>query len=406
LPPSDRIRESLAASDVAGRDAWLRFAPAWHAVTGGLAATTAVLLFIDDSLSTVARYCALGLTAAILIWYALVGRLGLLREGSRAGLAYILVAAPLTVGLFAVAPVGSLMLFALYPHIWAMLVVRWAVVATVVVVVGVGVIAGLQVPALGSVVATVLVMGAVSLVVALPLGFWIARIISQSRQRAELVAELNATRAELAAVSHQAGVLAERERLAREIHDTLAQGFTSVLLLLDAADAAFDTDATAARRHVDGARVTARENLAEARALVAALTPPDLTETSLPEALRRIVERADSTLGPAVDLTVTGAPYGLPAEHEVALLRSAQEAITNARRHSGARAATVTLDYAPGEVTLQVRDDGRGFDPETPSDNGYGLAGMRARVGGIGGTMALLAAPGHGVAITVTVPVG
>ena len=396
---------TAASSDLAGRDEWLRFTPAWHVAMVGLGSATAVLLVIDDSLSTMARYAAIGLTATIIAWYAFVGRHGFRHALPWVGPAYVLVVAPLTVGLFAAAPVGSLMLFALYPHIWVMLPARWAVVMTAAVVSGVGVVSGLRYPVQGSVMGTVLVVGAVSLVVGLPLGLWIARIIGQSRQRAELLAELDATRAELATVSHAAGVLAERERLAREIHDTLAQGFTSVLLLLDAADSVLETDA-AARRHVEAARVTARDNLAEARALVASFTPPDLTHTSLPQALQRLVERADGELGPRVSLVVLGSPSGLPAEHEVALLRCAQEALTNVRRHSGAQLATVSLAYGKLDVTLQVCDDGRGFDPDAMAEPGYGLAGMRARVGAIGGTMSVIAVAGQGVTVLVTLPIG
>jgi len=236
------------------------------------------------------------------------------------------------------------------------------------------------------------------------LGLWIARIIRQSRQRADLLAELAATRSELAAVSREAGVLAERERLAGEIHDTLTQGFTSVLLMLEAVDSTLASDPEAARKHLDRARQTARDNLAEARALVGALTPPDLTRTSLPEALRRLVARADGEDGLRAVLAVTGEPRGLPAEHEVTLLRATQEALTNVRRHAGAGRVDVTLAYGPGRVTLTVRDDGRGFDPAVPAPDGYGLAAMRLRAGRIGGVVAVDTAPGTGVAVRLDVP--
>jgi len=270
----------------------------------------------------------------------------------------------------------------------------------------------------------VFVVAGVSLVIALLLGLWIERIIGQSRRRAALLAELAATRAELAAVSREAGVLAERERLAREIHDTLAQGFTSVLLLLEAIGAELGADPEAARRHLDRARDTARENLAEARALVAALAPPDLTRTSLPEALRRLVERADTEPGRLVErahaepgltpapgltatLSVTGTPRGLPAEHEVALLRAGQEALANVRRHAGASRVEVTLGYLEDRVSLRIRDDGRGFDPAIPvRADGYGLAGMPARASQIGGTLHVTAAPGTGVTVCMEIPVG
>jgi signal transduction histidine kinase len=389
------------------RDEWQRFAPVWHAVMAGLAVLTCVIIAAEDGIGTVQRYLALGLTAALAGWYAIVGVRGLRRGPGRAGPVYLIVAAPLTVGLFAAAPVGALMLFALYPHIWVMLAPRRAVIATVAVVGGVAAVFLARAPADDPAPVGVFVLAGVSLVVALLLGLWIERIIGQSRRRAALLAELAATRAELATVSREAGVLAERERLAREIHDTLAQGFTSVLLLLEAIGAELGADPAAARRHLDRARDTARENLAEARALVAALAPPDLTRTSLPEALRRLVARADAEPGLTAALSVTGTPRGLPAEHEVALLRAGQEALANVRRHAGASRVEVTLGYREDRVSLRVRDDGCGFDPAAPvRADGYGLAGMRARASQIGGTVHVTAAPGAGVTVCMEIPVG
>jgi signal transduction histidine kinase len=375
-------------------------------VFGALAAFTVGLVAVDDGIGPRTRSVALGLTVALVGWYGLLGRRGLDRESGPTwpGPVYLAGAAPMTVGLFAAAPVGALMFFALYPHIWAMLPPRRAVVATIAVVAAVTAALLNWVGIDHSGVVAAFLVAALSLVFALLLGLWIARIIWQSRHRAELLAELAATRAELAAVSRDAGVLAERERLAWEIHDTLAQGFTSVLLLLEAVETAFGSDPAAAQRHLDRARDTARENLAEARALVAMLTPPDLTRTSLPEALRRLVERAGADPGPRAVLSVTGHPRGLPPEHEVALLRAAQEALTNVRRHAGAGRVEVSLAYRPGGVSLRVRDDGRGFDPAVLPDDGYGLVGMRARAARIGGAVSVVAAPGAGVAIRFDVP--
>ncbi len=402
-----RAQADAAAPDATGgADEWLRCMPGWHAVMGALALATGVLVAVDDGIDDGSRYLALALTGALTAWYAIVGRRALRRlPGSSAAATYLAVAAPLSIALFAAAPVGSLMLFALYPHIWAMLAPRRAVVVTIAVVVGVAAVAAATRPVDGSMAATALVVGAVSVVVALVLGLWIARIIRQSGQRAQLLADLEATRAELATLSRAAGALTERERLAREIHDTLAQGFTSVLLLLEAVDSALESEPAVARRHLARARATARENLAEARALVEALTPPDLARTSLPEALKRIVERVDAEPGLRATLKVAGRPSGLPAEHEVTLLRSVQEALTNVRRHSGATTVEVSLAYSSDDVSLTVRDNGCGFDPDAMRDEGYGLTGMRARANGIGGALDIVTAPGRGVTVRVEVPV-
>jgi signal transduction histidine kinase len=151
------------------------------------------------------------------------------------------------------------------------------------------------------------------------------------------------------------------------------------------------------------AQDTARENLAEARALVAALAPPDLTGTSLPGALRGLVERVGSDTGPAAEMSITGTPRRLPTEHEVALLRMAQESLTNVRRHAGATRVMVELVYATDRISLRVSDDGKGFDPAV-SPQGYGLAGIRARAHVIGAAATIETAPGAGVVVQIDVP--
>jgi signal transduction histidine kinase len=283
-----------------------------------------------------------------------------------------------------------------------MLAPRRAVVATCAIVAAIGTVVLAYGPLDGAGVTSVLVLSVVSVAVAVGIGLWIARIIRQSRQRAELIAQLAETRAQLAVVSREAGALAERERLSREIHDTLAQGFTSVLLLLEAARPAL-AGAPSAAAYVEQAQDTARENLAEARSLVAALAPPDLAGTSLPEALRGLVERVGSDSGPAAELAITGTPRRLPTEHEVALLRMAQESLTNVRRHAGATRVEVALVYETDRVSLRVSDDGKGFDPAAPQQ-GYGLAGIRARAHGIGGAATIETAPGAGVVVRIDVP--
>jgi signal transduction histidine kinase len=383
--------------------AWQRLRPAWHAAFGGLAALTLVLVSVDDGLGPGARRAAYGLIGALCLWYAILGPRGIRQRPAWAGPAYVVGAIGLTVGLFATTPVGSLMLFALYPHVWLMLSTGRAIVATVVVVAAVTSVAVAREGMDAATLAVWIVVGAVTLVVGLLLGLWIMTIIEQSTRRADLVAELAATRAELAVVSREAGVMAERERLAHEIHDTLAQGFTSVLLLLEAVESSVESDLPMAVRYLRRAQETARDNLAEARALVAALAPPDLTSTSLPEALRRIVDRAGAATGPRAILTVAGTPRGLPTEQEVALLRTTQEALTNVRRHADATRVEVDLAYGPDAVTLRVRDDGRGFDPDAPGP-GYGLPGMRARAVRVGGVVSVAAAPGTGVTVRFDLP--
>jgi len=240
------------------------------------------------------------------------------------------------------------------------------------------------------------------LLVAMVMGLWITRIIEQSRRRADLIAELGATRDELAAVSREAGALAERARVARDIHDTLAQGFTSVLLQLEAAETELAGNPDATRRHLGAARRTSRASLAEARSLIGALTPPDLRAASLPEALGRLALRTGQEIGVDIALDVTGSPRAVPANHEVVLFRAAQEALANVGKHAAAQTVQIGLSYADESVRLRVRDDGAGFDPA--ATNGFGLTGMRSRVAEVGGTMAVDSTPGHGATLRIELP--
>ena len=220
-----------------GQDEWRRFRAGWHGAFVGLAVLTAGLTLMLSGIDAV-RIAVLGMVALLVGWYGVAGVRGVRRVPGWVGPAYLAVAVPVTVAVFAVVPVGALLLVALYPHVWLMLPPRRAVVVTCAIVAAVGTVLLAYGRLDGPEVATVLLLSVVSLTGAVGLGLWIGRIIRQSRQRAELIAQLAETRARLAVVSREAGALAERERPAREIHDTLAQGFTSVLLLLEAAQAA------------------------------------------------------------------------------------------------------------------------------------------------------------------------
>jgi signal transduction histidine kinase len=229
-------------------------------------------------------------------------------------------------------------------------------------------------------------------------------IIGQSTERAELIGQLEATRAELAAANHQAGTLAERQRLAGEIHDTLAQGFSSIIVLLQAAETGLGPDtAGPVRQQISLAAQTARENLTEARGLVAALAPAGLAEGNLPGALRRVTDRAQAETGIDAAFSEEGEPRPLPAALDVMLLRVAQEALANVRKHAAARTVRVGLCYADGMVSLQVSDDGCGFVADGAT-GGYGLRGMRERVTQVHGRFEVTSTPGAGTCLRAEVP--
>lgn len=244
-------------------------------------------------------------------------------------------------------------------------------------------------------------MTALLIIFSICVSTWIDRVVMQSEERAQLIEQLAASRAELARLSHEAGTSAERERLAREIHDTLAQGFTSIVTLLQAGESELDTDLPSARRHVSLATRTARENLAEARAMVATLTPSTLTTGSLADALRRQAEHLTEETGIAVDCRVPDPLPPLPTVTEVVLLRAAQEAMANVRKHANAAHVSIEVAVADDLARLVIADDGAGFDPDR-AGRGFGLAGMRHRAQQVGGSMTVRTGPG--ATVTVEVP--
>jgi signal transduction histidine kinase len=282
---------------------------------------------------------------------------------------------------------------------------------------------------------------------------WTMRVIEQSRERAVLIAQLESAQAELAAAYHEAGVYAERQRLAAEIHDTLAQGFLSIVTLIQAAQASRASTAPSppddsvscpnTRTRVfspEGSGLsaggpdapdvlgdyleltvaTARESLAEARTLVAALAPASLDDVGLAGA----VARAAGATGKAAEIEATCATEGtarpLPTAIEVVLLRICQEALTNVRKHAAATRVDIRLRYVASTVELTVADNGRGFTApaanmtgaNTPAEaagatgasTGFGLRGMGERLRQVGGTLTVVTSPGAGTTIRAEVP--
>ena len=237
----------------------------------------------------------------------------------------------------------------------------------------------------------------------------------QTARRAEMIRELAEANAKLEAAltenaglhaqllvqAREAGVHDERQRMAGEIHDVLAQGLTGIVTQLEAASAVPGT----AERHVEAAKKLARESLAEARRSVQALRPQPLDSSALPEALDEVVTAWSDLHGLPATLITTGAARPLLPEIETTLLRTAQEALANVSRHAAAARVFLTLSYMEDVVTLDVRDDGSGFDPAVPPrESSYGLAAMRERVLRIAGTLSVESEPGAGTAVSACVP--
>lgn len=391
------MRMPGAASSGQGH-AWEAMVAGWHValVVGVLAAEAYVLTAADLAGSRVAGSALLVVLTAT--YAATVLRAGTRQAGP--GQLYLLVAVAVTGVSCALDPFLTLLLFLVYPQVWLLTPtvrrgVLFTVLLTAATVAGFGVHYAWAPDVMRAVVPQMLV----STVFSASLGVWISRVVDQSRERADLLDALVQTRGALAAAHHAQGVVAERERVAREVHDTLAQGFTSVVMLAQTASATTHDPVRTAERlaAIEG---VARENLAEARALVAAFAPPGLTGSTLTAAVTRVVERFRAETGLRVDLRVQGRLDGLGRDQEVVLLRSVQEALTNVRRHARAQHVVVRLVADRVGARAEVVDDGVGLTAPA----GFGLAGMRGRVREAGGHLDVVSHPGSGTTVSVQLP--
>jgi signal transduction histidine kinase len=231
--------------------------------------------------------------------------------------------------------------------------------------------------------------------------------LSEVNRRLEAtIAENEVLHRQLLAQARAAGVRDERRRMAREIHDTLAQGLTGIVTQLQAAEQAASRSSdgsTGWRHHVDAATRLARESLSEARRSVDALRPEPLDGCRLSEAVAGVAERWSAMNGIPAQVTTTGTARPIQPEAEFALLRAAQEALANVAKHARASRVGLTISYMENEVALDVRDDGVGFDPVV-SDRGFGLVAMRQRVAALSGRLQVESEPGGGTAISACVP--
>lgn len=231
------------------------------------------------------------------------------------------------------------------------------------------------------------------------------RSLSEEHQRTQqLLVALEATRGLLAEADRERGALDERRRVARDVHDTIAQGLSSIILLARAAELSPDDESD----RVSQIAEIAQANLNDARRIVSALSPPELDADPLPDAILTVVKRVDNTTAVNTWFVCVGEHARLPLDQEVALLRVTQGALANVAAHSGAGRAEVVLTYESDSTTLVIADDGVGFDGSNASqtsDSGFGVSVMEDRVEAVGGTLAIDTTRGNGTIVTAKIPV-
>ena len=417
-PGSSRGTEPTAATGRvaavgAPSDIWVRTLPLWHAWNiGTLVIATSVALFAWRT-PVEATAATVGLAGSLLVLY-----LAMFMRRPRTWGWWLPRAVPYAAAvtlcfgaLLQLNPYCAYLEFSLYPQIFFLLYARRAAVAvgaiglSLALTFGEVTLYGWRPGAAGPHIVSDLVQVAFAFILSL----WIGAMARQSAERRELIDELGRARRELAAAERQAGALEERGRLAREIHDTLAQGFAGIVAHLEAAKGSLGRDTARVGRHLDEAEVVARQSLADARALAWALRPESLAAGGLTAAVERAVTSALGGSPVSASVTVTGTVRQLHPSVEVTLLRAAQEALANVRRHARAHEVNVTLSFFDDAVTLDVADDGIGFDPAGTSpgpSGGLGLLGIRERVEALGGSVAVESMPGRGTTVGIFVPTG
>ncbi len=363
----------------------------WALGLGAVVLVCTVIVVVGGDAGTTDGLTAIGVLAAYSVFWAAVARRA--PDGGALSVVVIIVTIVTAGVLTACSPVLAIFQFIAYPAVWTVagsLVIAVSANVAVCLSVAAGFLASLGTSP-DALTQTVLTQG-ISLAFSLVMGLWISRIAARSEERRELLERLTATQDELAVLHRDAGVTSERERLARDLHDTIAQTLTGLVMLGQTSrrelEAGVLTDATLAMIE-DGAR----DALAETRSLVAAGAPAELG-AGIADALRRLGERFEREAGIRVVVSAEiasadatgGVGPDLDRDTQVVLLRCVQEGLANVRKHAEATSARVDLRITDRLATVRIVDDGRGFDPSGEAA-GFGLRGLRDRLGLVGGEL-------------------
>jgi signal transduction histidine kinase len=395
------------------RDAWERWVVIWHIVFYVSLVLPTGMAWFSNNLNQ-PRELIFGLSVALGVWYGVIMIWLVARSREKLkliwSLVYLIVAIALWYPLARANWAYFITASSFYGLMWGALPFGFAVAGNVVLT---ALIVWVQALNLGRPVvlsANLFLIGGVVIAWSALLALWMRTVMRESAQRKLWIKRLEAAQEDLAAAEREAGILQERQRLAQEIHDTLAQSFTSIVMQLEAADQALPGGSDNVHKHIRQARDTARASLAEARRLVLALQPTPLEGASLPDALGRVVKRWSQETGIEAEYTTTGDPSTLHPEIEVTLLRALQEALNNVRKHAQAQLVNVTLSYMEDQVALDIKDDGIGFNPQevalTPNQvgGGFGLRAMRERAAQFGGVVIVESSPEQGTTVAVQIP--
>jgi len=381
-------------------EVWEQWDWVWHFSAYGLLILN--IIFVYNSDPRIINFSLFLVLSALLgLWYIPFVNISTLRiwDNPKRGVLYLVPGWAIWAGLISLTN-QSLMLIGIFlPLVFSRFPILWATGITFFQTLGLYFLYIMLYPTEHWLLTLMIILGL--LIISTIIGAFISSIIIQSTDRQRLIDDLTRSRANLMRVEREAGRLTERQRLARDIHDTLAQHFTSIIMHLSAAK---HSNPESVQSEVQQAEDAAREGLDEIRRIVWDMQPEQIEKASLVEAVEELAARWSAENSVQVKMKVTGTPHSLTSSAETALLRISQEAMHNINKHAQAKNVNITFSFMEDIFVMDIADDGLGFDPSKTSD-GFGLKTMRDRIEELSGILTIESERGRGTAIAVSLPI-
>ena len=380
-------------------EVWEQWDWVWHFSAYGLLILNIIFVYNSEPRITTFSFFLL-LSALLGLWYIPFVYISTRRiwENPKRSALYLVPGWAIWGGLISLTADSLLLVGIFFPLVFSRFPVRWAIGITIFQTLGVYFLYIMLYPTENWFLILMILLGLLFILTIM--GTFISSIIRQSTERQRLINELTRSRANLMKVEREAGRLTERQRLARDIHDTLAQHFTSIIMHLSAAKY---SSPESVQLEVQQAEEAAREGLAEIRRIVWDMQPEQIEKASLVDAVEELAARWSAETSVLVKMRVTGTPRTFPSSAETALLRITQEAMHNIAKHAQAKNVNITFSFMEDLFVMDIADDGLGFDPSKASD-GFGMKTMRDRIEELSGTFTIESERGRGTAIAVSLP--
>jgi signal transduction histidine kinase len=381
-------------------EAWEQWDWVWHFSAYSFLILHIIIVYNSDP--RIINFSLFLILCALLgLWYIPFVNILTLRiwDNPKRGALYLVPGWAIWAGLLSLTADSLLLIGIFFPLVFSRFPIRWATGITIFQTLGLYFLYIMLYPTEHWFLILIIILGL--LTISTIMGAFISSIIKQSTDRQRLIDELTQSRASLMRAERETGRLNERQRLARDIHDTLAQHFTSIIMHLAAAKHSnFETVQT----QVQQAEEAAREGLDEIRRIIWDIQPEQIEKASLIEAVEELAARWSAENSVQVKMNVTGTPRSLTSSAETALLRISQEAMHNINKYARAKKVNITFSYMEDLFVMDIADDGLGFEPSKVK-NGFGMKTMRDRAEELGGTLTIESERGTGTAIAVSIPI-